>query len=121
MPKVSKGDSSKARATDRAPAKSAPPTAASASSELRGWANIAKFLGMPVSTVERWAKEGMPVRRAGRNVVGVPDELNRWLQRTTGEPVGTHVVTPESDLLKDLRASVVARKPAAKATPKRKS
>lgn len=88
---------------------------------LRGWANIAKFLGMPVSTVERWAKEGMPVRRAGRNVVAVPKELNRWLQRTTGEPVGTHVVTPESDLMKDLRASVVAKKNTAKATSRRKS
>jgi hypothetical protein len=78
--------------------------------ELRGWPAIAKFLGMPHSTVHRWAKEGMPVRRAGRNVVASPDELNRWLQRTSGEAAGVHVVAPGSDLLKDLRASVAAQK-----------
>ena len=27
----------------------------------------------------------MPVRREGRNVVASPDELNQWLQRTSGE------------------------------------
>src|ERR1700682_2420006 len=58
------------------------------SSELRGWPSIAQFLGMPKSTAQRWAKEGMPVRRAGRNVVASPAELNRWLQRPSGEAVG---------------------------------
>ena len=52
-------------------------------SELRGWPAIARFLGMPNSTVHRWAKEGMPVRREGRNVVANPEELNQWLQRTS--------------------------------------
>jgi hypothetical protein len=82
---------------------------------LRGWAAIAQFLGLPQSTVQRWAKEGMPVQRAGRNVAANPDELNRWLQRATGEPVGSHVVTPETDLMKDLRASLAAKKLSAKA------
>jgi hypothetical protein len=50
-------------------------------SELRGWPVIAQFLGMPNSTVRRWAKEGMPVRREGRNVVATQEELNQWLQR----------------------------------------
>jgi hypothetical protein len=81
-----------------------------ASSDLRGWPAIAQFLGMPISTVHRWAKEGMPLRRERRNVVASPEELNRWLQRTSGEAAGVHVVTPGSDLLKDLRASVAARK-----------
>src|SRR5271155_3723744 len=81
-----------------------------ASSELRGWPAIAQFLGMPNSTVHRWVKEGMPLRREGRNVVASPEELNRWLQRTSGEAAGVHVVTPGSDLLKDLRASVAAQK-----------
>jgi hypothetical protein len=84
-----------------------PPTT---SSELRGWPAIAQFLAMPHSTVHRWAKEGMPVRREGRNVVASPAELNRWLQQTSGEAAGVHVVTPGSDLLKDLRASVAAQK-----------
>ena len=78
--------------------------------ELRGWPAVAQFLGMPNSTVQRWAKEGMPVRREGRNAVADPEELNRWLQRTSGEAADVHVVTPGSDLLKDLRASVAAQK-----------
>ena len=78
--------------------------------DLRGWPAIAQFLGMPNSTVHRWAKEGMPVRREGRNVVAIPDELNQWLQRTSGEAAGVHVAAPGSDLLKDLRASVAAQK-----------
>ena len=79
-------------------------------SDLRGWPAIAQFLGMPNSTVHRWAKEGMPVRREGRNVIASPDELNQWLQRTSGEAAGVHVTSPGSDLLKDLRASVAAQK-----------
>jgi hypothetical protein len=87
---------------------------------LRGWAAIAQFLGMPQSTVQRWAKEGMPVEGAGRNVTANPDELSRWLQRTTGEPVGSHVVTPDRDLMKDLRASLVAKTRSAKAPSRSK-
>ena len=80
------------------------------SSELRGWPAIAQFLGMPNSTAQRWAKEGMPVRREGRNVVASPKELNQWLQRTSVEAVGVHVTNPGSDLLKDLRASLAVQK-----------
>jgi len=71
-----------------------PKASASKSSELRGWPAIAQFLAMPISTSHRWAKEGMPVRREGRNVVASPEELNRWLQRTSGEAAGVHVATP---------------------------
>jgi hypothetical protein len=91
-------------------ATSRPKALPSKASELRGWQSIARFLGMPNSTAHRWAKEGMPVRREGRNVVANPAELNQWLRRTSGEAVGVHVVTPGSDLLKDLRASVAAEK-----------
>jgi hypothetical protein len=65
---------------------------------------------MPDSTAQRWAKEGMPVRREGRSVIASPEELNQWLQHTSGEAVGVHVVNPGSDVLKDLRASVAAQK-----------
>jgi hypothetical protein len=91
-------------------ATSPPKALPSKSSELRGWPAIARFLGMPNSTAHRWAKEGMPVRREGRNVVANPEALNQWLQRTSGEAVGVHVVTPGSDLLKDLRASLAVQK-----------
>ena len=52
----------------------------------------------------------MPIRREGRNVVASPEDLNQWLRRTSGEAAGVYVVTPDSDLLKDLRASVAAQK-----------
>jgi hypothetical protein len=65
---------------------------------------------MPISTAHRWREEGMPVRREGRTVAANPEELNRWLQRTTGEAAGVHVVTPGSDLLKELRASIAMKK-----------
>jgi hypothetical protein len=86
-------------------------------SELRGWPSIARFLGMPNSTAHRWAKEGMPVRRDGRNVVARPEELNQWLQRTSGEAAGVYVVTPGSDLLKDLRASLAVQKNSKNSSP----
>jgi hypothetical protein len=92
----------------------------SKSSELRGWSAIAQFLGMPNSTAQRWAKEGMPVRRESRNVVASPEELNQWLQRTSGEAVGVHVVTPGSDLLKDLRASLAVEKSSKNSPPQPK-
>ena len=82
----------------------------SKSSDLRGWPAIAQFLGMPNSTAHRWAKEGMPVRREGRNIVASPKELNQWLQRTSGEAAGVHVIVHGSDLLEDLRASLAAQK-----------
>jgi hypothetical protein len=87
-----------------------PKASTTKSSELRGWPSIARFLGLPNSTAHRWEKEGMPVRRESRNVVASPEELNKWLQRTSGEAVGVHVVTPGSDLLKDLRASLAVQK-----------
>jgi hypothetical protein len=37
--------------------------------DLNGWAEIATFLELPVSTIHRWAKQGMPVSRKGRYVV----------------------------------------------------
>jgi hypothetical protein len=78
------------------------------SAGLRGWPAIAGFLGLPNSAAHRWAKEGMPVRRDGRNVVASPEELNKWLQRTSGEAAGVHVAIAGADLLKDLKASLAA-------------
>jgi hypothetical protein len=33
---------------------------------LKGWQQISAFLGQPVSVAQRWATEGMPVRKQGR-------------------------------------------------------
>jgi hypothetical protein len=69
---------------------------------LKGWQEIAKFLGQPVSVAQRWAKLGMPVTREGRHVYALPEELNRWLGReSAGEPV--QIATESADLAADLR------------------
>jgi len=68
---------------------------------LNGWQQIASFLGHPTAVVQRWAGEGMPVRRQGRFVTTTPEELNAWLGRESGKPV--HVATEETDLAAELR------------------
>jgi hypothetical protein len=79
--------------------------------QLKGWSNIAKYMGQSTSTVQQWAKSGMPVSRAGRSVVASPEALRDWLGRESGHQ-GTQIVTEETDLsavlrsgLKDARAS----------------
>jgi len=68
---------------------------------LKGWQQIAAFLGEPSSVVQRWASEGIPVRRQGRYVETTPDELNAWLGKESGKPV--HVATENTDLTAELK------------------
>lgn len=68
---------------------------------LKGWKEIAAFLGEPVGVVERWANEGMPVRKEGRFVSTTPAELNAWLGKEAGKPV--HVATENTDLAAELK------------------
>lgn len=68
---------------------------------LKGWKEIASFLGEPISVVERWAHEGMPVRREGRFVSTTPAELNAWMGKESGKPV--HVATENTDLTGELK------------------
>jgi len=68
---------------------------------LKGWQQIADFLGEPQSVVQRWANEGMPVRKEGRFVSTSPDELNAWLGKESGKPV--HAVTETTDLTAELK------------------
>ncbi len=68
---------------------------------LTGWQQIAAFLGHPSAVVQRWAGEGMPVRRQGRFVTTTPEELNTWLAGESGKPV--HVATEGTDLAAELR------------------
>jgi hypothetical protein len=74
----------------------------SASLILKGWQQIAEFLGQPINVAQRWGRTGMPITRQGRNVVATPAELNRWLGREAGgEPV--HVATEGDDLAAELK------------------
>ena len=68
---------------------------------LSGWHQIAAFLGEPTSVVQRWAAEGMPLRRQGRFVTTTPTELNAWLGKESGKPV--HVATDATDLTEELK------------------
>lgn len=68
---------------------------------LKGWDQISAFLGEPSSVVQRWASEGMPVRKQGRYVETTPDELNAWLGKESGKPV--HTVTGDTDLTEELK------------------
>jgi hypothetical protein len=68
---------------------------------LKGWQQIAAFLGHPAAVVQRWTSEGMPVRRQGRYVETTPEELNAWLGRESGKPV--HVATETTDLAAELK------------------
>ena len=73
----------------------------SRANQLKGWKEIAEFLGQPISVAQRWATTGMPVARQGRFVVATPEELNKWLGKESGEPV--HVATNDTDLSAELK------------------
>ncbi len=69
---------------------------------LKGWQEIAAFLGQPVSVAQRWADSGMPVEKRGRYVYSSRKELNRWLGwKSAGEPV--QIATEGIDLSAELR------------------
>jgi predicted site-specific integrase-resolvase len=68
---------------------------------LEGWQQIATFLGLPVSTAQRWAKSGMPVTREGRRVKASPEDLNHWMGQEALEPV--RIATESADLSSELR------------------
>ena len=74
---------------------------------LKGWAAIAKFLSQPASTVQRWAAEGMPVKKIGRYVEASPSELERWLSREAGTKMPVHIPTADADLTADLRRGLM--------------
>jgi hypothetical protein len=70
--------------------------------ELKGWQEIASFLGQPISVAQRWSESGMPVEKRGRYVYSSRDQLNRWLGReAAGEPV--QIATEETDLGAELK------------------
>lgn len=69
---------------------------------LKGWREIAAFLGQPISVAQRWAADGMPAQRQGRYVEASRAELNRWLGReSSGGPV--QIATENTDLSAELK------------------
>src|SRR5205814_1103992 len=77
--------------------KAAPPPAI-----LKGWEQIASFLGQPMNVAQRWGTDAMPITRQGRYVIATPEELNRWLGRESGgEPL--RVASADVDLSVELK------------------
>ncbi|HEU5401755.1 MAG TPA: hypothetical protein VFU86_10385 [Terriglobales bacterium] len=77
--------------------------------DLEGWKAIADYLAQPVSVVQRWAKDGMPVTRKGRYVTASPDELRTWLGKEEGIGLPAHISGGE-ELRDDLKQSLTAAK-----------
>jgi hypothetical protein len=78
------------------------------SDPLKGWAAIAKFLGMSPAVAQRWAKAGMPVKREGRFTVADRAELEAWLGREAQMPKPAHVLTGNADISAALKDSIAA-------------
>jgi hypothetical protein len=82
-----------------------PPAAEGA---LKGWTEIARYLGIPVATAHRWAGEGMPVRREGRFTVADREAVSAWLGRESHMPKPAHVMTKDADMAAALKESIAA-------------
>lgn len=73
---------------------------------LKGWSEIAQFLGQPVAVAQRWAKSGMPVAREGRFVTATTDELSQYLGREAGLTVPVLIAPGNTDLSADLKRAL---------------
>ena len=73
---------------------------------LKGWTEIASFLGQPVAVAQRWAKSGMPVTREGRFMYASREELSQYLGREAGLDVPVHIATENADLSADLKRAL---------------
>ena len=73
---------------------------------LKGWTEIASFLGQPVAVAQRWARSGMPVMREGRFMYASREELSGYLGREAGLNVPVHIATENMDLSGDLKRAL---------------
>jgi hypothetical protein len=73
---------------------------------LKGWTAIAKFLGQPVSVVQRWSNEGMPVTKEGRFVHADPEELTQWVGTESGTRKPIHIASASENLAADLKQTL---------------
>ncbi|HZQ20308.1 MAG TPA: hypothetical protein VFA90_16470 [Terriglobales bacterium] len=73
---------------------------------LKGWTQIAKFLGQPVAVAQRWARSGMPITREGRFMTASTEELSRYMGHETGLDVPVHIAAEDMDLSADLKRAL---------------
>jgi hypothetical protein len=81
---------------------------AAAGTELKGWKAIAEHLAIPASTAQRWARDGMPVKKEGRVMVADPKELSAWLGRTAHMAGPATILTNRADVAGALKESIAA-------------
>jgi len=73
---------------------------------LKGWNEIASFLGQALAVAQRWARSGMPVTREGRFMYASREELSRYLRSDAGLDVPVHIATEGMDLSADLKRAL---------------
>jgi hypothetical protein len=73
---------------------------------LKGWTQIAKFLGTSPASAQTWAKQGMPVRREGRFTIADPTEVQAWLGQQSHMPGPAHILTDDTDIAAALKESI---------------
>src|SRR5690348_354194 len=73
---------------------------------LKGWTEIARFLGQPVAVAQRWARSGMPVMRDGRFMYASREELSQYLGREAGLDVPVQIATENMDLSAGLKRAL---------------
>ncbi len=78
------------------------PKPKSKSRVLKGWGEIAEFLGQTPSVAQRWQNEGMPVTREGRFVYASPEDLTAWVGTERGKREPVHIASEGEDLVADL-------------------
>lgn len=78
------------------------------SDELKSWKAISEYLHKPITTVKRWAREGMPVKRESRFVTASKAELAIWLGEGDEVRGSVHVARSGEDLAADLRNGLAA-------------
>lgn len=71
---------------------------------------IADFPKIPATTIQRWAKAGMPVQRDGRFTTANPEELLAWLGDEARLPRPAHIASNTADLMAGLKESIAAAK-----------
>ncbi len=82
------------------------PQRAAQTDHLKGWTQIAKFLGQPVAVAQRWARSGLPVTREGRFMTASTEELSRYMGREAGLDVPVHIATEDMDLSANLKRAL---------------
>jgi len=76
---------------------------------LKGWNAIGAYLGIGAAAAQRWAKNGVPVRREGRFTVADVNEIRQWLGREAHMPKPAYVLTADADVSGALKEGLWGR------------